>query len=259
MENIQTIEIEDLDFDLIHPNDSNVQEKSKGFKLVIIGKPGSGKSNLIENIMYYKKHLIPCIQVTSGTEENTGSFAKRVPDTFVFNEYNEDQMWENIERQKLATKHLPNPWMMLILDDCTDEPEVLKRKVQQRLYKYGRHYNLLYILSLQYCLDIKPAIRTSIDATIIFRDPNIKNRKSLYENYAGIIPDFGLFCSIMDQITDEFTALYIHNMTNTNDWTKCVFWIKGRDMSQVEYKFGCKDIWDFHEARYDKEKAMNMY
>ena len=28
--------------------------------------------------------------------------------------------------------------------------------------------------------------------------------KSLWENYAGIIPDFSSFCSILDQITDDY-------------------------------------------------------
>ena len=80
---------------------------------------------------------------------------------------------------------------------------------------------MLYILSLQYCMDVKPVIRTNIDGTFILREPSLKNRRALWENYAGIIPDFSTFCEIMDQITDDYTALYIHNATQSNkleDW-----------------------------------------
>ena len=42
-------------------------------------------------------------------------------------------------------------------------------------------------------MDVKPVIRTNIDGTFILRDSNLKNRRSLWENYAGIIPDFGMF------------------------------------------------------------------
>ena len=65
-------------------------------------------------------------------------------------------------------------------------------------------------------MDVKPVIRTNVDGTFILREPSVKNRKSLWENYAGIIPDFSTFCTIMDQITDDYTALYIHNTTQSN-------------------------------------------
>ena len=61
-----------------------------------------------------------------------------------------------IKRQKLAHKHLINPWAVLILDDCTDDPRVFNKPLQNALYKKGRHWKLLYILSLQYAMDVKP-------------------------------------------------------------------------------------------------------
>ena len=74
-----------------------------------------------------------------------------------------------------------------------------------------------YILSLQYCMDIKPVIRTNIDGTFILREPNLKNRRNLWENYAGIIPDFSLFCNILDQITDDSDTVVFHAGTKKED------------------------------------------
>ena len=107
-----------------------------------------------------------------------------------------------------------------------------------------------FILSLQYCMDIKPVIRTNVDGVFILRESNLRNRKSLWENYAGVVPDFSMFCSIMDQITDNYTALYIHNATTSNTLEDCLFWYKAKEVPK-EFRFGSRDLWKFHYNRYD--------
>ena len=116
---------------------------------------------------------------------------------------------------------------------------------------------MLYILSLQYCMDIKPVIRNNVDGTFILREPNLKSRKSIYENYAGVIPSFKLFCHIMDQITVDYTALYIHNQGQSNDWRDCVFWYRGKDIPKG-WKFGSSDYWQFHNDRFNQDYEENF-
>jgi hypothetical protein len=99
-------------------------------------------------------------------------------------------------------------------------------------------------------MDIKPVIRTNVDGTFLLREPSLKNRKQLWENYAGIIPDFNMFCEIMDNITDDYTALYIHNATHSNKLTDCIFYYKARHVPD-DFKLGSKDFWKFHNNRYD--------
>jgi hypothetical protein len=188
----------------------------------------------------------------SGTEDTNNFYKSILPSTFVFNSYDEEQVKKFIRRQKLAKDHLENPWAIMILDDCTDDPSIFRKPLQNSLFKYGRHWVMWYILSLQYAMDLRPNIRTNIDNCFILREPNLRNRKVMYENYAGIIPDFKLFCQILDCITDDYTALYIHNATKSNDWRDCVFWYKAKPVSP-DFKFGCKEYWDFHWARYNSE------
>jgi hypothetical protein len=111
---------------------------------------------------------------------------------------------------------------------------------------------MLYILSMQYCSDILPAIRTNVDGVFILREPILRNRKILYENYASIIPDFHIFCSILDQITDDNTALFIHNASKSNNWQDCVFWYKASKVPEG-FVFGCPEYKSFHESRYNPE------
>jgi len=211
----------------------------------------TGKSTLISSLLYAKKHIYPCGIVFSGTEDSNGFYSKMFPNTFIFNKYDEEQLRSFIRRQKIAKKHLSNPWAVCLLDDCTDTPALFNKPLQQGIYKNSRHWKMWYILSLQYCMDVKPVIRTNVDGTFILREPNLKNRKSLYENYAGIIPDFSSFCDIMDQITDDYTALYIHNATKSNKLEDCLFWYKATP--PPTFKFGAPYYWHFHDVRYNQD------
>lgn len=212
----------------------------------------TGKTTLIASLLYAKKHIFPVAQAYSGTEDSNGFYRKIFPSTFVFNTYDEEQIKSFVKRQKIAKQHIENPWAVIIIDDCTDDPALFKKPLQQGMYKRGRHWAMWYILSLQYGMDVRPVIRTNVDGVFILREPNLRNRRVMYENYAGVIPDFKLFCEIMDQLTGDYTALYIHNATRTNDWRDCIFWYKATIVPE-NFKFGCPDYWNFHFQRYNPE------
>jgi hypothetical protein len=246
------VKVKELDLELIAPCTKRMNEPDYGgSKLVIIGKPGTGKTTLISSILYAKKHIFPVGMVMSGSEDSNGFYRKIFPSTFVYNDYDEDKIKDFIKRQKFAKEHLINPWSVLLLDDCTDDPKIFNNPLQQGMYKRGRHWKMLYILSLQYAMDVRPVIRTNVDGVFILREPILKNRKSLWENYASIIPDFTLFCQIMDQLTTDYTAIYIHNASKSNNWQDCVYYYKAK-IPPSDFRFGCADYWKFHNHRYDE-------
>ena len=245
--------IKELDLSTIFPNETNFKNESQGgAKIVVIGKPGTGKTTLITRLLYEKRNIFPSCFVVSGTEDSNGHYGRIVPSTFVHNKYEEDKVSNFITRQKISKKHLENPWSILLLDDCTDDPRIFNKPIFQGLYKNGRHWKMLFILSLQYCMDVKPVIRSNIDGVFILRESNLRNRKSLYENYAGVIPDFQTFCDIMDQVTNDYTALYIHNATTSNNLEDIVFYYKAKPVPD-DFRFGSKDFWKFHNHRFNHQ------
>ena len=212
----------------------------------------TGKSTLIASLLYGKKHIFPAAIAFSGSEDSNGFYRKILPSTFVYNEYNEDQIKSFIRRQKIAKQHLQNPWAVILLDDCTDDSRVFNTPLQQGMYKRGRHWSMWYIVSLQYAMDIRPVIRSNVDGLFVLRDPILKNRRKIWENYASVIPDFTIFCSLMDQLTDDFCCMYISNQSRSNDWKDCVFWYKATPVPE-DWKFGCPEYRQFHDDRFNPE------
>jgi len=229
----------------------NLSSISPSSKIVVIGKPATGKSTLIRDLVKCYRHEFPVAKVFSGTEENNQFYSKMFPDLFIHNQYNEEEMEKFEKRQKLVKKSNPeNPKGLLILDDCSDDPKFFHRPLFQRFFKNGRQWDMMFILALQYSMDIRPAIRTNIDYTFIFRDPIELSRKSLFTNYASIMGNYHDFCDIMDQLTEDYTAIVIDNRKQTNDLTECVFYYKAK-IHPEEFKFGCSEYKQWAEQRYD--------
>ena len=106
----------------------------------------------------------------------------------------------------------------------------------------GRHYKLLFMLTMQYALGIPPNLRTNIDYIFILRENYVSNRKRLYEHYAGMFPTFEMFCQVMDQCTENYECLVISNNSRSNKLEDQIFWYKAEPHS--DFKLGSKEFWE---------------
>lgn len=258
--------IKELDIHNIFPRDD--KDIKNGAKYTVIGKPGTGKSILIKAILYYKKHIFPVAKIHSGSEDSNGFYSEIFPDIVIENglDLNNLVATENFtKRQKLAHKFLePNgysPWALDIYDDCTADTKFLKKPVFKDKYKNGRHHRMLHLLSLQYCLDIDPALRQCQDGIFLMSETNLKVREKLYEYYGTVYFDsFNHFNILMDKLTNDYSAMFINNsraFTTSLKLEDNVFYIKVNiNKIPKKIRLGCDQMWEYHDERYAGNQDM---
>ena len=199
--------------------------------ILLIGRRDTYKSYLVRDLLYYYQD-IPIRTVISGTVADNGFFGQHVPRFSIHNQYKASIIESIVERQKavlkekkeedLYKKSTIDPRALIVLDDCPYLSWGCDN-VMRILFMHGRNWKMMLIINMQYPLNISPIFRANIDYVFILREPNISNRKKIYENYAGMFPEFESFCEIMDQCKENNECLVINNTTSSIQLSDLIF------------------------------------
>jgi hypothetical protein len=242
------MEIQLKKFDITQIKDDKV--------VVLIGKRDTGKSYLCKDILFYHSD-IPVGQVVSGTEAANQFYSKLVPKLFIHEEFNAEIVNNMLKRQKMMIEKKNNgesidPRAFLILDDCLYDNKWTRESCMRSVFMNGRHFKLLFLLTMQYALGVPPNLRTNIDFIFILRENYVSNRKRLYEHYAGMFPTFEMFSQVMDQCTENYECLVINNNSKSNKLTDQVFWYKAEP--HPEFRIGAPNFWQYSKDNFSNEK-----
>ena len=136
--------------------------------------------------------------VISPTEKANKYYGDFIPDSFVYDDYDARTLEKLIQRQEIlindpTKKNIKDKRAFIVLDDCMFDNKWIKDTVIRNIFMNGRHYKLMFILTMQFALGIPPNLRTNIDYVFILRDNVTSNRKRLYDHYAGMFPTFEMF------------------------------------------------------------------
>ena len=219
--------------------------------VVLIGKRETGKSFLVKDMLYHKRDL-PIGTVISPTEAANKFFGNHVPPLFIHDEYTPAVLDNVVKRQKLMMRKVDqqaklygssniDPRAFLVLDDCLYDGSWTKDRNVRLLFMNGRHYKMLFLITMQHPLGIPPSLRTNIDYVFILRENLVSNRKRIYENYAGMFPTFDCFCQVLNQTTENFECLVINNNAKSNKLEDQVFWFKAE--SHGDFRIGAREFW----------------
>ena len=214
---------------------------------LIIGKRGTGKSVLLKDLMYFKRHFQAGV-VMSGTEEGNGYYKGWVPDVFVYNDFNSKVIAKIITRQKRLSKEGRAKPVFIVLDDCLYDKKILRDKDMRAIFMNGRHWKINLWCTAQYLMDVPPDIRMQIDYVFAFRDNTFNNRKKLHSHFFGVFRKFDDFCHVMDRCTENYECLVLNNATQSNDIEKTVFWYRAK---MRKFRMGGDEMWRFHTTNYN--------
>lgn len=217
---------------------------------VFIGKRGTGKSTLVADILYHHRN-IPIGVVQSATEESNDFYKKIVPDLFIYNDYKPEVLEKLIIRQRKAiqTQH-KNPSTFILLDDCMYNKALSKDKSIRAIFMNGRHWKILFMLTLQYCMDITPDLRANIDYVFVLRENIIQNREKIFKNFFGVFPNYESFSEVLNQCTENYECLVLDNTSKGNKIEDCVFWYKAKIRNN--FRIGAPQLWKHHKKNYNK-------
>ena len=230
-------------------------------RIAIIAKSGSGKSWIIRDILHYIKD-IPCGVIIAPTDRMTGFYNDFFPLSFIYHEYNEviiakillrqKKLLDKNKRRKEKGKKPLDVRCFLIMDDCMSSKHLwLKDPNILTIFNEGRHYQLTFILSMQYSLGIQPELRSNFDFVYLLGEDFINNRRKLYEHYAGMFPSRDIFEQVFLQVTDNYGAMVINNRLRSSELKKKVFWYKAKNRDN--FKVGQKDIYNYHKKKFDED------
>tara|TARA_Y100000389_G_scaffold146531_1_gene145235 strand:- start:648 stop:1505 length:858 start_codon:yes stop_codon:yes gene_type:complete len=229
--------------------------------IVLIGKRASGKSHLLKDLLSYQKN-IPIGTVISPTECANEFFQYFIPKMLIHDEYTPELLEKFVTRQRNITEKFKqdkkqyghssiDPRGFLILDDCLYDSDWTKDKNIRSCFMNGRHFNILFILTMQYALGIGPNLRGQTDYIFIFSDSIIKNKQRLYEHYCGFFDSFDIFKQVMDQICVDYHCLVIDNRTQSNKIEDKIFWYKAKD---TKFHMCDESLWDLQAIEDEKRK-----
>jgi hypothetical protein len=227
-------------------------DENKGPVIVLIGRRDTGKSFLVKDLLYHHQD-IPVGLVISGTEIVNNFYSQIVPKLFIHQKYQTVLIDKILRRQHQVVKRFNSemeqykratidPRAFVILDDCLYDASWARDELMRMLFMNGRHWKVMLIITMQYPLGVPPALRTNIDYVFILREPTLGNRRRIWENYASMFPTLELFCSVMDQTTENFECLVIHNNAKSSKINEQIYWYKAEN--RPAFKLGSKEFWE---------------
>lgn len=248
-----------IDFSTLRIKEFDLKQMKKHSAIVMIAKRNSGKSWVTRDIIYNKVNDFPTGVIISGTEEVSPFYGKFFPDTFIYKEYDPDLIQKIFKRQKVLKRKAEqrlktqnkkiNTSTLLVMDDCLADGSWKKDRQIKEIFMNGRHYDLMYILTMQYPVGIGPELRANFDYIFILACDIIANRKKIYEQYAGMIPTYEMFDKLLNSCTQDHGCMVIDNSSSSKDITERIFWFKAKDRDN--FMFGSEKFLNFHKKNYD--------
>lgn len=160
---------------------------------LFIGRRGTGKSKLLEDIMYRMSNRLDFGLAMTPTEETAAMyvslnrrtlpppvpvrflwlkvrtspapfrFRKHMPDSWVYDGFNVSRLEQMMAMQRAAVARNKLRSLFLLTDDCGFDRTSFKNKTVRDLFMNGRHTRICYMTCMQYCMDITPDLRSQID------------------------------------------------------------------------------------------------
>ena len=221
---------------------------------VLIGKRGTGKSTLLEDLLYHQRRQLDMLVACTPTESSAEMFATHTPDTLVHDGLSQTMLEALLASQKRCAKRASKDStrsrprsVMLCLDDCGYDKSTLRSRGIRDLFMNGRHRCCALTFSLQYLMDMSPDLRSNTDYVFVLKDTIRSNREKLHKFFFGMFDTYRDFAKVLDACTEDNEALVLDNTNaaKSSSISDSVFWYKAMAKTPP-YQIGRPVFWRLH-------------
>lgn len=159
------------------------------FRLYIVGASGSGKSNLLLNLMsrteFYKGYFDEVFVISPTANELDDSYAilDLPPERFFQPNVEVLSVIESIQKKNIEKKGIgKSPKVLIILDDIISYRKFTGSKQLLKMFVMGRHYGISLCLLSQAYHRVQKSIRLNMSAMIYFKGSQ-KETQVVFEDY----------------------------------------------------------------------------
>jgi len=240
--------------------------------IVMIAKRASGKSWVCRAILK-KFRDIPVGIIIAPTERmaNPPFYSEFFPDAYIHYDYKSEIIEKLLYRQdvmldKQVQKEKKginiDPRGFILMDDCLSKKgSWAKDQPILELLFNGRHYRLMYMLTMQFPLGISPELRGNFDYIFLLKEEFYSNLKRLYEHYAGMFPTFESFRQVFKELTKNHGCMVIDNRNTEGGFLNQIYWFRATNDKVA--MMGCKQFINNHTNNFNpdwrrKNKKFNI-
>lgn len=229
-------------------------EMDPASKILVIGRPKTGKSTLCSDICSFMSNKVPVWEVFNGSEVSNKYWKNRgIPDIFVHPDLDLESVNRFYTRQRISIQQKVNPaYGGLLFDDCMHDNKLFKDRVFKKIMFNGRNDKIFTMIITQDASVPPRWLRSTIDYVFLFRETSEENLRILHKNFGSIIGTYGDFVEIMKEVAHTNRCLVINFQKQSNNMEDMVAWYKA-DITEKPVPLGSLDIWDWHRERYNAD------
>lgn len=228
--------------------------------ICMVAKRGAGKSWVCRDLLYHFRD-IPGGIIIAPTDRMDCFYGKFFPDLYIHYAYSSEILDSLMYRQremikKEKTKKLEgkkvDPRSFLLMDDClSSKGNWIKEQQISTMFFDGRHYKIMFILTMQFPLGIPPEFRSNFDYIFLLAEDFTSNKKRLFDHYAGMFPNFHAFADVFEQVTDDFGCMVLANRGPRGSFSEKVYWYKAGEVDE-SITIGSRQFRWIHKMNYDE-------
>ena len=235
----------------------------KSSAIVMIAKRGSGKSYIVREIIEHFRD-IPVGAIICPSEKVEPFYSDFFPSSFIHFNYDPVLLATIFERQiRIKNKYkihaekgeYIDPRCIIVMDDCMASKKIwVTDQMIKDVLMNGRHFDMTYILTMQYPLGVTPELRSNFDVIFMLAVDEMKIIRLLHENFAGIFETLDGFRKVLMDITKDYGALVLVKRGATASFWDKVKWYTAKKRNENDVnnvKIGSSQFRKFHEANFN--------